>query len=163
MTSKTSAKQARKSKTDYIQISPVLQLSFLVANLSVWLVSAGSFALSYLQNDVYDYPGGWLFHASLWLHPILFFLVGLSYSWKRYDTLLHRLFIAEFLATIGSLVYGIMYGMASIVRYKLNMHNLEPASAGLLGAYGYEWIMMLLGLALFVLWVGLLDKKKGEK
>lgn len=157
------SKQTKEKSSRGITITAGLQISFLASVALLWLASIAASSLPALFYAGYVGLGTWLFQASMWLHPLLFFVIALFYSWKKFPQLLPKLFSAALVATVGVFFYGGVSSIINMFRYRYNILMPDSNSSGIINAFGYDWLIMLIGLVLFGLVLGMSDYRKRGK
>lgn len=145
-----------------VVVSPRLQWAFLVALGAMWLANIGSTLFLYLSSrDGFINSGTWLFLLSQWLLPFAY--AGLAYSYVRHDrsNLVEKLFLAGFISVVALLFFNAVSVVENSLRIHFSWFMPNMTSTSLWSAYGHEWTMMLLGLAVFA--AVLAWKEQGRK
>jgi len=93
--------------------------------------------------------------------PLLFFATALMYAWSRYHQLLQKLFVSVILASSGyaaaQVVISVLFMLNNHFGWILTNDNANSATI-----YRFEWLVMLLSYAAYVVVLGLLPHHKKE-
>ena len=160
--SKKIASRSVISEHQAITISSGVQKAVLIMSVLAWFGSAVLTALSVLP--VRDGGFGWMyvyFTLSTAL-PLLFFITALMYVWGRYQQLLQKLFVSVILASSGYAAAQVLISVLIL----LNNHYgwiLTNDNANSATIYRFEWLLMLLSYAAYVIVLGVLPRHKKER
>ena len=148
-----------KQSDNNVTVPPVFQKIFIGAALSVWLVQSALVLFETLGHSGITFEGVWIYQVSIWGLPVLFFLLSLAFLRQRYNGW-RLLFWATFLATIGEMLYN---GLQTIEEgaYQLFVANRPiPLNGSFWSSQGSVWIVMAIGMLLFVSGLVYLEKRK---
>lgn len=154
-------KTAHHQKTGRLQpvtIPAGVQLAVLGMLAVAWL---GAAALTSLTMVAADGGFGWSFFVWPVALPALFFVTALLYVWRKYQPLLHKLFVSGVLAASGLLAAQLLIQ----VLFLLNNHfgwvatDINSTSTT---THSLEWLVVIISFAAYVAVLGFLphDKKK---
>ncbi len=136
-------------------VSPRLQLAFLFAIALYYLFNIGVVIQNYLSSSTYVSTDTWTYYQlTVWLLPVLYLLLGLSFIWKQYHRLLERFFFGCLLGAVGFLTYS---AVASVISVWITP---SYASQSIWVAFGFNWALMLGGLTIFTGVIAILSRKK---
>jgi hypothetical protein len=150
------------TRSSKAKISPVFlvsrnwQLAFVAMTILSWIVGIATMFI--WASTGYTSVGTWTYQITQSVVPLLWFLGALWFVWSRYKARLHKVFAASFVTVVG---YGI-FAMASSLENTLHYRFYPPVikninDNSLLTAFGHDWLVMSIGLAIFV---GLIIWKK---
>jgi hypothetical protein len=140
------------------------QQIFLGVMAFVYLSSVVSPLLLFVGKGAYVSSGTWIFQIVQWLMPLLFFGLTLPFAYRHYRTWITRLYVAAFLALTGLLTFGALAGLEYSIRFKwfppviTDIHDNS-----LWTVFGHEWLVMLVGLALYLGVIGMWEWKLQHK
>jgi hypothetical protein len=153
-------RNATHSKNVVFPVSRNLQLIFVVTTVFGWF-SWLVYLLIWSTGQYYS-VGTWIYQISQTAFPLVWFLVALWFYWGKYTSRLHRMFAAALLTTIGYGLYQFASTMERTVRYRFFPPTINtPSDNSLLTAFGHDWLVMGIGLALFV--VAIIWKKRPHR
>lgn len=132
------------------------QLAFIIITVTSWF----SWLLYLLiwATKSYFSVGTWTFQISQTVLPMLWFGIALWFSWNRYSSWLHKIFSAAFISSVGFGVFELLSTLENTLRYRFYPPVIKnPSDSSLLTAFGHDWMIMGIGLALFA---GIIVAKK---
>ena len=91
--------------------------------------------------------------------PVVFFLTALSYAWHKYTSLLHKVFVAGVLATSGYAAAQVLFSFIFMLNNHFNWVGTDYGTNDV-PTYIFEWTVMLIGYAAFVIVLGCLPRGK---
>ena len=143
-----------------VNIPAGLQRAVLIMLAVAWFGAAVDTGVSALTIRGSSYS--WEYIVLLTALPFLFLVTALWYSWGRYHQLLQKLFVAGILATSGYAAAQVLISVLFTInnRFGWIVPNDVTSNATL---HTFEWFVMLLGYALFVVVIGLLPHQKKER
>jgi hypothetical protein len=148
------------NKNVVFPVSRNLQLIFVITTVFGWF-SWLVYLLIWSTGQYYS-AGTWVYQISQTVFPLVWFLVALWFYWGKYASRLHRLFAAALLTTIGYGLYGFVSSLEQTVRFRFFAPVIKnPSDNSLLTAFGHDWLVMGIGLAVFVSIIAW--KKHGRK
>ena len=141
---------ARRAQRDthVILLSANWQALFITATFLSWLSLVGATLLAFMQSG-YISAGTWAFQITTWLLPVAFLVIGFALL-GQYAPFGKRLFIACLAATIGASIFYAVDTLENRVWY--TYIATQPAGAHDMSwwsAFGNEWTVMLIGLAVY--------------
>lgn len=140
---------AKPNKQAAFLISHKQQVIFVAVVAAIWLTSF-AYLIAWSLGDYFS-SGNLIYQITQAGVPWLWFLAALWYVWPKYSSRMHKLFAAMLLAFIGFGIFNIVSQIESVLRYKyFPPTNQTPGDTGLLMAFGHEWLIMGIGMALFV-------------
>lgn len=147
-----------KSDTHLLALSANWQALFITAVVVGWLSMVTSMLWTFIRSP-YIGAGTWTFQVTTWLHPVAFLIVAFAIL-GHYRPIMKRVFMACFATVIGMALYGTvaMWEEQAWSNY-LTQHPVAASDTSLWSAFGNEWTMMLIGLAVFAGGLYLMTRK----
>ena len=154
------ASHTRKStKSSVFLVSRNWQFAFVAMVVLAWL--AGVATTFIWASTGYTSAGTWTYQLTQAGLPLLWFLGALWLTWSRYLSRLHKLFAASFVAVVGFGVFQMLSSLENTLRFRFYPPHYTANDHSLLTAFGHEWLMMGIGLTMFLAFVAW--KKYGFK
>jgi hypothetical protein len=142
---------ARTAKSDahLLVLSANWQALFITAAVLGWLSMVAVTILSYATSRYFS-TGTWVFQITLWVQPVVFFVAAFVLL-AHYRQVVQRIFMACLSATIGMALYDAasLWEERAWSNY-LALHPISATDTSMWSAFGNEWTMMLVGLAVYV-------------
>lgn len=147
-----------KSGAHLLALSANWQAMFITAAALGWLSMVAMTLLSYAVSHYFSF-GTWLFQITLWVQPVAFAVVAFVLL-AHYRQVVQRIFMSCLAATIGMALYNTAYlwEVQAWSNY-LSLHPISPTDTSLWSAFGNEWTMMLIALAVFAGGLYLMTRK----
>lgn len=147
--------QASKKNAAFL-VSRNWQIAFTVVTITSWFLW-----LIYLliwSTKSYFSAGTWVFQISQTVFPLLWFGIALWFSWSRYASRLHKVFSAAFITAVGYGLFQLLSTLENTLHYRFYPPVIaDPSDHSLFTAFGHDWLVMAIGLVVFV---GLITGKK---
>lgn len=125
------------------------QIAFIVITVISWF--SWLVYLLIWSTKSYFSVGTWTYQVSQTVLPILWFAVALWFSWNRYASRLHKIFSAAFISSVGFGVFSLLSTLENTLRYRFYPPVIKnPSDNSLLTAFGHDWLIMGIGLGIFV-------------
>lgn len=151
------AKTKSQVKSTGVKVPSQVQRLFVGTVAAMWLCQAavtlyGMARNAHLVNTVVVAS-----QALSLILPLAFLTLGYSFARRNYSGRNQQLFLGVLIGSAGFLGYVVMSTLVQALRFSTNW--LMPREGGVWSNFGVEWIMMLVGLALFVGLLGLWEKR----
>jgi hypothetical protein len=131
-------------------VSRNLQIAFVATTIFGWF-SWLIYMLIWSTGQYYS-TGTWLYQISQTAFPLFWFLAALWFYWRKHGSQLHRLFAAALLSSIGYGIYQFASSLERTLHYRYFPPVItNPSDNSLLTAFGHDWLVMGIGLALYLL------------
>jgi len=150
---------ARSAQSVTFHLGRRWQLLAIVAVVISWLANFGYLILG--MTSGYMSAGSIFFQVTMALTPLIWFGLALWLVWPRFRNALQRLFVACVVGEIGFVAYSSLGSMEQILRIKLYPPTITQGDTSWLTAFGHEWLVSGVGLALFAL--GIIYTKYGRR
>lgn len=148
-------KSIAKDKT--VVLTPFYQQLFIVTIVGAWLVELLVVAHTFIHS--YTSAGTWTIQITSWFFPVALFVLSLAYVTKTYKDLSRRLFSATLLTVVAMSIYGCLSLLESLW-YNDYSRNHPVTGSSDWAAFGNDWIMMGVGLAVYVVLLFWIRRKK---
>ncbi len=133
-----------------VLVSPKLQYAFLVAIVLSWLTNLGTMLFLYLATPgAYIGNGTWTFQITQWLLPLAYISLAYSYVYRDKRPLFEKLFLAAVIGVSALITFEAIASIENTLRIRLGWFMSEAAGPGMWNAFGHDWVVMVLGLAIF--------------
>lgn len=153
----TTKKPFQMKKTE-INLPARLQQVFIAALGLSWLISLLTMVIMYTGNRGYLSSGTWTFQLSVWIYPVVYMVTAFFFIRKRYRTGLGRLFSAGIIGQSGLFLYQALYSVWTALSFHYQWF-MNQTSNSVWAAFGREWVAMIVGFALFMGALGLVDRR----
>lgn len=141
---KTKVQQAR------VEISVPLQRLFLIVLLLAWLTPL-AYMLAW-SHETFMNVNSWIFQATYFVLPFLFFIASYLFVRTQSNPFTAKLFVSGLLGFMGLTLYGTVSSLENILRMKFYPPVITDFNDdSLITAFGHEWTIMGICLALFSL------------
>lgn len=124
------------------------QLAFVGMAVFSWVIVAATMFI--WASSGYTSVGTWTYQITQSGLPLLWFFGALWFVWSRYKSRLHRLFAATLMTVVGYGIFGTVSSLEATLRYRFYppvIKNVNDNS--FLTAFGHDWLIMGIGLAVF--------------
>ncbi len=137
---------------------PVRVQQILIGTLALsWLVEVTTMLNSFTVGRGYWNASGLLFQVTTVLLPLVFMVLGVLFAMRRYRTWLARFFAGGIIGTVGLFAYQALYSAWTVMSIRYHWFT-QQAYTGTWSAFGREWVVMLIGIALFVIALGVVGR-----
>lgn len=157
----TTAHHKKSSHLQPVSIPSGVQQAVVGMLLVAWLGTAVYIVITTAAMQSSGFS--WILLGLTTILPFVFFLTALLYAWRRYGPVLQKLFVAGILATSG---YAAAQVLISFIFTLNNRYNWVETGSGTsdVPVYIFEWMVMLISYATFVIVIGCLPhgKKKAD-
>lgn len=146
-----------------VAVSAKLQIAFLIAiGLAILAQLFMVLTTMYYQNEMPGniVPLGLQMVDSL--YPIIILAASLVFTWRRYNALLHRMFVASLLTITVQTVIGVFFSLFSFLRVNFNWFVSDNSMSGLPSRY-FDSLFIITGLCVYVLILAYLSWGKRAK
>lgn len=141
---------ARSAKSDahLLTLSANWQALFIAVTIIGWLSMITAMLLTFSVVHYFS-AGTWAFQITVWLQPLAFFIVAFLLL-GQYRPAVKRLFMACLASTIGMTLYGVVAMWEQRLWFNYTaLHPIAGNDTSWWSAFGNDWVMMLVGLAVF--------------
>lgn len=153
----------RTNHTD-LRIPTGLQQLFVAVIALSWVFNTALLIYQFTGVRGLFSGGTWVFQATVLFYPLLCMAIAIFFvaRLRTYKTWLARCFVAGVIGITGLAAYEVFGVIWRIYRTNINW-QMSQGNDNLWVAFGDEWIVMTVTLALYIAVLGLADKRWRSK